>query len=97
MWPLFLTTASYAMNTFASKILNGFSPFQLVFVHDPPDLTSLQFQLHVGNTKIHYYQEYKWLVDYYLSGELNKHSNLKMGTDNLQKKKFWGIIKWYIC
>ena len=35
MWPLFVTTAAYAMNTFAS--------FQLVFVHDPPDLTSLSF------------------------------------------------------
>ena len=29
MWPLFITTAAYAMNTFASKALNGFSPFQL--------------------------------------------------------------------
>ena len=28
MWPLFVTTAAYAMNTFASKALNGFSPFQ---------------------------------------------------------------------
>ena len=43
MWPLFMTTAAYAMNTFASKTLNGFSPFQLVFVHDPPDLMSLSF------------------------------------------------------
>ena len=43
MWPLFMTTAAYAMNTFASKALNGFSSFQLVFVHDPPDLTSLSF------------------------------------------------------
>ena len=43
MWPLFMTTAAYAMNTFASEALNGFSPFQLVFVHDPPDLTSLSF------------------------------------------------------
>ena len=41
MWPLFATTAAYAMNTFASEALTGFSPFQLVFVHDPPDLTSL--------------------------------------------------------
>ena len=31
------------MNTFASKALNGFSSFQLVFVCDPPDLTSLSF------------------------------------------------------
>ena len=43
MWPLFMTTAAYAMNTFASEALNGFSPFQLVFFHDPPDLTSLSF------------------------------------------------------
>ena len=43
MWPLFATTAAYAMNTFVSEALNGFSPFQLVFVHNPPDLTSLSF------------------------------------------------------
>ena len=43
MWPLFVTTATYAMNTFASKALNGFSPFQLVFICDPPDLKSLSF------------------------------------------------------
>ena len=43
MWPLFMTTAAYAMNTFASKALNSFSPFQLVFVHDPLDLISLSF------------------------------------------------------
>ena len=29
MWPLFATTAVYAMNTFASEALSGFSPFQL--------------------------------------------------------------------
>ena len=28
MWPLFATTAAYAMNTFASEALNSFSPFQ---------------------------------------------------------------------
>ena len=38
-----MTTAAYAMNTFTSEALNGFSPFQLVFVCDPPDLTSLSF------------------------------------------------------
>ena len=43
MWPLFTTTAAYAMNTFASKALSGLSPFQLVFVRDPPNLTSLSF------------------------------------------------------
>ena len=43
MWPLFMTTAAYAMNTFAFEALNGFSPFQLVFAHDPLDLMSLSF------------------------------------------------------
>ena len=43
MWPLFTTTAPYAMNTFASEALSGLSPFQLVFLRDPPDLTSLSF------------------------------------------------------
>ena len=38
-----MTTAAYAMNTCASEALNSFSPFQLVFVHDPSDLTSLSF------------------------------------------------------
>ena len=43
MWPLFTTTAAYAMNTFASEALSGLSPFQLVFLRDPPNLTSLSF------------------------------------------------------
>ena len=43
MWPQFITTVTYAMNTFASEALNGFSSFQLVFVHNPPDLTNLSF------------------------------------------------------
>ena len=43
MWPLFVITAASAMNSFASEALNGFSPFQLVFVCDPPDLTILSF------------------------------------------------------
>ena len=43
MWPLFATTAAYAMNTFASEALSGLSPFQLVFPRDPPSLTSPSF------------------------------------------------------
>ena len=41
MWVLFATTAAYAMNTFALEALSSFSPFQLAFLQDPPDLTSL--------------------------------------------------------
>ena len=43
MWPLFAATAAYAMNTFASEALSSLSPFQLVFLRDPPNLTSLSF------------------------------------------------------
>ena len=43
MWPVFATTAAYAMNTFALEALSSLSPFQLVFLRDPPDLTSLSF------------------------------------------------------
>ena len=43
MWPLFAMTVAYAMNTFASEALSGLSPFQLVFLRDPPNLTSLSF------------------------------------------------------
>ena len=43
MWPLFATTAAYAMNTFPSEALSGLSPFQLIFLRDPLDLTSLSF------------------------------------------------------
>ena len=43
MWPLFAMTAAYAMNTFALEALSGLLPFQLVFLRDPPNLTSLSF------------------------------------------------------
>ena len=43
MWPLFATTAVYAMNMFASEALSSHSPFQLVLLRDPPDPTSLSF------------------------------------------------------
>ena len=43
-WPLYASVAAYAMNTFASKALQGFSPFELVFARKPRDLTSIQFK-----------------------------------------------------
>ena len=61
MWLLFMTTAVYAMNTFASEALNGFSPFQLVFVYDPPDLTSLSFPK-INTIQVTYREYYKLLL-----------------------------------
>ena len=43
IWPLFAMTVAYAMNTFTSEALSGLSPFQLVFLRDPPNLTGLSF------------------------------------------------------
>ena len=61
MWPLFATTAAYAMNTFASEALSSFSPFQLVFLRDPPDLTSLSF-LKIDTISVNYHEYYNLLL-----------------------------------
>ena len=61
MWPLFTTTAAYAVNIFASEALSGFSPFQLVFLRDPPDLTSLSFPK-IYTIPVHYHKYYNLLL-----------------------------------
>ena len=61
MWPLFATTAAYAMNTFTSEALSGFSPFQLVFLRDPPDLTSLSFPK-IDTILVNYHGYYNLLL-----------------------------------
>ena len=61
MWPLFATTAAYTMNTFASEALSGFSPFQLVFLRDPPDITSLSFPK-IDAIPINYCEYYNLLL-----------------------------------
>ena len=62
MWPLFTTTAAYTMNTFASEALSGLSPFQLVFLRDPPDLTSLSFPK-IDTIPVKYKEYYNLLLD----------------------------------
>ena len=62
MWPLFATTAAYAMNTFAAEALSSFSPFQLVFLRDPPDLTSLSFPK-IDNIPVNYREYYNLLLE----------------------------------
>ena len=61
MLPLFATTAAYAMNTFASEALSGFSPFQLIFLRDPPDLTSLSFPK-INTIPVNYGEYYNLLL-----------------------------------
>ena len=61
MRPLFATTAAYAMNTFASETLSSFSPFQLIFLRDPPDLTSLSFPK-INTIPVNYHKYYNLLL-----------------------------------
>ena len=61
MWPLFATTTAYAMNTFASEALSGFSPFQLVFLRDPPDHISLSFPK-IDTIPVNYHECYNLLL-----------------------------------
>ena len=61
VWSLFATTTAYAMNTFASEALSIFSPFQLVFLRDPPDLTSLSFPK-IDTIPVNYHEYYNLLL-----------------------------------
>ena len=61
MWPLFATTTAYVMNTFASEALSGFSPFQLIFLREPPDLTSLSFPK-INTIPVNYREYYNLLL-----------------------------------
>ena len=61
MWPLFAMTAVYTMNTFALEALSGFSPFQLVFLQDPADLTSLSFPK-IETIPVNYHEYYSLLL-----------------------------------
>ena len=61
MWPLFATTTAYAMNTFASEALSGFSPYQLVFLRNQPDLTSLSFPK-IDTIPVNYHEYYNLVL-----------------------------------
>ena len=61
MWPLFATTTAYAMNMFSSEALSSFSPCQLIFLRDPPDLTSLSFPK-IDTIPVNYHKYYKLLL-----------------------------------
>ena len=61
MWPLFATTTAYAMNTFESEALSSVSPFQLVFLRDLPDLTSLSFPK-IDTIPVNYCEYYNLLL-----------------------------------
>ena len=102
MLPLFVTMAAYTMNTFMSEALNGFSPFQLVFVHDPPDLTSLSFPK-IDTILVTYREYYNLLLARAqmverLLLQWRTQQALEFENRNRQftKEKILKLIKWYV-
>ena len=99
---IFATTAAYAMNTFASEALSALSPFQLVFLRDPSDLTSLSFPK-IDTIPVKH-REYcnlllaraqsvgNLLLEWRTKQALEYESRAKKYT-----KRYSKIIKWYIC
>lgn len=52
-WTQFVSTAVYTYNSFSSPHLGGYSPFYLLFLREPADLTSLQFKPRYGLSRSH--------------------------------------------
>ena len=102
MWPLFSTSAAHAMNTFASEALSSFSPFQLVFLRDPPDLTSLSFPK-IDTIPVNYHEYYNLLLARAqiigrLLLEWRTQQALEYEKKNKQytKEEIFQMTKWYI-
>ena len=49
-WHLFVNACCYAHNTFITPTI-GYSPYQLVYLHQPPNLLDLDFDTFKGNTR----------------------------------------------
>ena len=87
MWPLFATTAASAMNTFASEALSGFSPFQLVFFRDQPDLRSLSFPK-INTIPVNYREYYNLLLArFQMIGRLLLELRTQQALENEKKNK----------
>ena len=103
MWPSFTTTVAYAMNTFALEALSGLSPFQLVFLRDPPNLTSLSFPK-IDTIPVKYREYYNLLLARaQLVGNLlfqwrtKQALEYKSRAKKFRSKEIFEITKWYIC
>ena len=103
IWPLFATTAAYAMNTFASEALSGFSPFQLVFLRDSPDLTSLSFPK-IDTIPVKHREYYNLLLTraqligrLLLEWRTKQALEYKIEQRDIKMKKYSKITKWFIC
>ena len=103
MWPLFTTTAAYAMNTFTSEALSGLSPFQLVFLRDPPDLTRLSFPK-IDTIPVTHREYYNLLLaraqlvgNLLLEWRTKQALEYKSRAKKFRNERYSKTIKWYIC
>ena len=103
IWPLFTTTAAYAMNIFALEALSRFSPFQLVFLRDPPELTSLSFPK-IDTIPVKYREHYNLLLPRaQLIGRLLLEWRTKQALEyesrakRYKNEEIFQTTKWYIC
>ena len=101
MWPLFAMIATYAMNTFASEALSGLSPFQLVFLRDLPDLTSLSFPK-IDAIPVKPREYYSLLLaraqlvgNMLLEWRTKQALEYKVEQRNFEMKRYSKIIRWY--
>ena len=102
MWPFFATITAYAINTFASEALSSFSPFQLVFLRDPPDLTSLSFPK-TDTIPVNYHEYYNLLLAraqmigrLLLEWRTQQALEYDNKTKQYTKEEFFKMTKWYI-
>ena len=102
MWPLFTMTAAYAMNAFASEVLSGQSPFQLVFLRDPPHLTSLSFPK-IDTILVKHREYYNLLLaraqlvgNMLLEWRTKQALEYKSRVKKYKMKRYSKTIRWYI-
>ena len=91
------------MNTFASEALSGFSPFQLVFLRDSPDLTSLSFPK-IDTIPVKHREYYNLLLTraqligrLLLEWRTKQALEYKIEQRDIKMKKYSKITKWFIC
>ena len=61
-WPLFVHPCCYAMNTFVSPT-TGYSPFEMVFLRKPPDITGFAFDPNTDGLSLEATEYMKLMTD----------------------------------
>ena len=90
------------MNTFTSEVLSGLSPFQLVFLRDPPDLTSLSFPK-IDTIPVKHREYYNLLLaraqlvdNMLLEWQTKQALEYENKAKKFRNEEIFRIIKWYI-